>query len=78
LGNITVGPESEGYSLPGSYLPVDTPAYQAFVRATIERYDGDGLSDMPGLVTPIRYWQVDNEPNTGPSASRADFAQLQA
>ncbi len=78
LANITLGPESEGYSMPGSYLPVDTPAYQTFVRATIERYDGDGVSDMPGLVTPIRYWQVDNEPGFGPSSGRTDFAQLQS
>jgi hypothetical protein len=78
LANITVGPESQGYSLSGSYLPVDSAAYQAFVRATIERYDGDGVNDMPGLVVPIRYWQVDNEPNTGPSTGRAGFAQLQA
>jgi len=78
LANVTVGPESEGYSLPGSYLPVDSAKYQAFVRATVERYDGDGVSDMPGLAVPIRYWQVDNEPNTGPSTGRAGFAQLQA
>src|SRR3990170_622709 len=62
LANITVGPESEGYSLPGSYLPVDSAKYQAFVRATVERYDGDGMGEMPGLLVPIRYWQVDNEP----------------
>jgi hypothetical protein len=78
LANITVGPESEGYSLPGSYLPVDTAKYQAFVRATVERYDGDGIADMPGLTVPIRYWQVDNEPKFGDSVGRTDFAQLEA
>jgi len=78
LANITVGPESEGYSRSGSYLPVDNAKYQAFVRATVERYDGDGIDDMPGLTVPIRYWQVDNEPGFGDSVGRSDFAQLQA
>ena len=37
--------------------------YQAFVRALVERYDGDGIDDMPGLKKPVRFWQVDNEPD---------------
>jgi hypothetical protein len=44
LGNIA--PENphhpQGYMLSGSYLPVDEAKYAAFVRATVERYDGDG------------------------------------
>jgi hypothetical protein len=36
--------------------------YVAFVRALVERYDGDGVDDMPGLKSPIRHWQVGNEP----------------
>jgi hypothetical protein len=77
LANVTVEPDRAdmGYYVPGSYLPVDGPAYQAFVKAAAERYDGDGVEDMPGLKVPVRYWQVDNEPiATGP---RKDFAQLQ-
>ena len=27
----------------------------------VERYDGDGVDDMPGLKRPIRYWQFSNE-----------------
>jgi len=27
----------------------------------VERYDGDGVDDMPGLKNPIRYWQFENE-----------------
>jgi hypothetical protein len=45
------------------YVPADLPAYTAWVRALAERYDGDGLADMPGLRGPIRYWEVDNEPD---------------
>ena len=68
-GNI-----DEGYCLPGSYMPVDAEKYAAFVRATVERYDGDGIDDMPGLKNPIKYWQVGNEPSV--SIAR-DFAELQ-
>jgi Glycosyl hydrolase catalytic core len=40
----------------------DEAAYQQFLAAAVERYDGDGVSDMPGLTTPIIYWQIHNEP----------------
>ncbi|MCD6497809.1 MAG: hypothetical protein J7M25_05815 [Deltaproteobacteria bacterium] len=55
-----------------SYLPVDQDEYTAFVEATVERYDGDGIDDMEGLVNPIKAWQVGNEPRPD-----ADFATLQ-
>ncbi len=74
LANIAPqGPIDEGRCLPGSYLPIDTAKYTAFVRATVERYDGDGTTDMPGLANPIKYWQVGNEPNT----ATLGFADLQ-
>lgn len=75
LGNIAPqGPRDEGRCLKGSFMPVDEATYAAFVRATIERYDGDGVDDMPGLANPIKYWQVGNEPD----GSRVkDFASLQ-
>ncbi|MFC1984334.1 hypothetical protein ACFLVO_04945 [Chloroflexota bacterium] len=28
----------------------------------MERYDGDGNEDMPGLKVGIKYWEVSNEP----------------
>ena len=37
-------------------------AYSSFVQALVERYDGDGLADMPGLKYPIKYWEASNEP----------------
>lgn len=46
----------------GAYLPYyrcnpsDWAAYQKFVEAVVERYDGDGINDMPGLVIPVKYW----------------------
>lgn len=49
----------------GSYLPSDEDEYRAFVRAAVERYDGDGTDDMPGLRTPCKHWQIANEPPRG-------------
>lgn len=40
----------------------DTVTYINFIRKTVERYDGDGISDMPGLINPIRVWEFANEP----------------
>jgi len=30
-----------------------------------ERYDGDGVDDAPGLLKPVRYWQMGNEVEAG-------------
>jgi len=42
--------------------PCDMVAYQEFLKKAIERYDGDGIDDMPGLTIPIKYWEILNEP----------------
>ncbi len=42
--------------------PCDSDAYQDFVEALVTRYDG-GKDSMPGLKYPIKYWEVDNEPD---------------
>lgn len=58
---------SEGFEkeLPVSrYKPHDTTAYKAWVTAMVERYDGDGVDDMPGLTLPVTHWEVLNEPET--------------
>jgi len=45
------------------YLP--KPEYQDdfrhYVRGLVERYDGDGKDDMPGLLFPVFHYQVGNE-----------------
>jgi hypothetical protein len=43
--------------------PSDWTAYEAWVQAIVERYDGDGVNDMPGLEIPIKHWEVMNEPD---------------
>lgn len=36
--------------------------FKAFVQAAVERYDGDGIDDAPGLgPTPVNVWQVENQ-----------------
>ncbi len=43
--------------------PCDMEAYAHFLRRLVERYDGDGRDDMPGLEVPIKYWEIMNEPS---------------
>lgn len=65
----------------GEYLPAyrsnpgDWIAYEKWVKAVVERYDGDGNNDMPELAIPIKYWEVMNEPDlTSPEPDpRLDF-----
>lgn len=76
LANILPAPNNTSfpaYYLNNSYFPSDSAKYVRFVKNLVERYDGDGVGDMPGLVNPIKYWQVGNEPNI----LKADFARLQ-
>jgi len=42
--------------------PCSLDDYKEFVSKLVERYDGDGVDDMPGLEIPIKYWEVLNEP----------------
>jgi len=42
--------------------PCDMAAYKNFILKLVERYDGDGIDDMPGLTVPIKHWEVLNEP----------------
>ncbi|MBF0519035.1 MAG: hypothetical protein HQK92_04865 [Nitrospirae bacterium] len=44
--------------------PYDMDAYINFVKALVERYGTRGANSMPGLVTPIKHWEVLNEPET--------------
>ena len=48
-----------------TYRPSDEEAYSKWVKAAVERYDGDGIDDMEGLTIPAKYWQIDNEPPRG-------------
>lgn len=41
--------------------PRDPETWSRFVRNVVERYDGDGVDDMPGLRRTVPYWQAANE-----------------
>lgn len=41
--------------------PTDMEAFRNFITKLIERYDGDGKDDMPGLKYQIKYWEFCNE-----------------
>lgn len=45
------------------YVPNDLDAYVAWVGATVERYDGDGTDDAPGIGKGVHAWEIDNEPD---------------
>jgi len=70
----------------GDYLPwhrcnpIDWASYEKWVAAIVERYDGDGQNDMPGLKIPIKYWEVMNEPDLagGLEGSRLSFYKQDA
>lgn len=51
-----------GWDHSGKGKPRDMTAYRNFVRKLVERYDGDGVDDLSGLVIPIKHWEVLNEP----------------
>jgi len=59
-------------------LPKNIADYQDFVAAVVERYDGDGQDDMPGLTLPIKYWSIEDEPLAPRyfSGNGADYAKL--
>ncbi len=48
---------------PAAALPADVEDYAIVIEALVERYDGDGVDDMPGLERPITAWEIDNEPS---------------
>ena len=42
--------------------PCSMVNYKKFLLSLVDRYDGDGVNDMPGLTKPITYWEIMNEP----------------
>ena len=52
--------------------------YKNFVTKLVDRYDGDGVNDMPGLVKPIKYWEIMNEPEFKMffKGSEKDFVEI--
>ena len=60
---VTLRPHAVMGEQPPAQLPSDVDDYALFVERLVERYDGDGVDDMPGLELPVRAWEIDNEPS---------------
>lgn len=60
-----VGP-FKGQVMVGYVVPEGMTDWLAFVGRMVERYDGDGVDDMPGLTMPIAAWEIGNEPMCPP------------
>lgn len=55
------GNQTSAYS--ARYVPEDLAGYTTWVKQVVERYDGDGVDDMPGLKGGVSLFEVDNEPD---------------
>jgi len=42
--------------------PCSMNGYASYLQKLVERYDGDGVNDMPGLVKPVKHYEILNEP----------------
>jgi hypothetical protein len=47
----------------GPILTSELGSFASFIRAAVERYDGDGFNDGPGSPV-VRYWEFYNEPDS--------------
>ena len=58
--------------------PCSMDDYKTFLLKLVDRYDGDGNNDMPGLTKPIKYWDVMNEPEFKMffKGSEEDFVEI--
>jgi len=63
VGMLGPWPGNRTQQFTDRFLPEDMDDYLAYVTALVERYDGDGVDDMPRLKLPILHWEVDNEPD---------------
>ncbi len=50
--------------------------YENFVRSVVERYDGDGVDDMPGLIYPIHEYGIEREFTGYWPGSADDYVRL--
>lgn len=50
--------------------------YENFVRRVVERYNGDGVDDMPGLIYPIHEYGIEREFTAYWPGSAEDYVRL--
>jgi hypothetical protein len=69
-------PGSRTAAYTSTYLPADMRAYTDWVEQVVERYDGDGVDDMPGLLRAVVAWEIDNEPDQHNAVAARGAAEL--
>ncbi|PIV80657.1 hypothetical protein COW53_08480 [bacterium CG17_big_fil_post_rev_8_21_14_2_50_64_8] len=47
--------------LAANHPPADMADWTTFMTHLVQRYNGDGVDDLPGLLRPVRYYQLANE-----------------
>ncbi len=52
------------------------PQFERWISATVERYDGDGREDMPGLRRPVRWFEIGTEFSTYEPEPTTDYLDL--
>lgn len=57
-GSKDVRVEGFFFPLKGGVKEEYLDEYEEWVTAVVERYDADGVEDMPGLLEPIRYYEI--------------------
>ena len=50
--------------------------FAAWVHSVVERYDGDGVDDMPGLIRPVRYYEIGVEFSSYEPEPVADYLAM--
>ena len=62
----------------GNALPKDefNDEYVAYVKGFVERYDGDGVDDVPGLLYPVHHFGLEREFTGYWPSDAADYIQL--
>jgi hypothetical protein len=76
LGNVDFSTVPDYARVKGQYF--SDAEYLDYLRAIVERYDGDGKNDLPGLKNPILYWEIGNEVNNNPmfNGTAQDYAHV--
>lgn len=67
---------SKDYDRNPTPKPEHVGAYEAWVRRTVERYDGDGTDDLPGLKRSIRYYEIGSEFSSYEPEPVADYLAM--
>jgi hypothetical protein len=68
------GAGTRTYALKPGYLK----DYESYIRSMVERYDCDGKDDMPGLLYPVRYWEIEAEWHTFWKGTTEEYLELLA